>query len=44
MEFISILLAVETGVLQALVSCAGRPLSAQELAAKTAVDPLLISK
>ncbi|KAL8791853.1 MAG: hypothetical protein Q9195_005515 [Heterodermia aff. obscurata] len=42
-EFISTLLAVESGVLQALVDSAGKPLSAQELAAKTKVDPLLIT-
>lgn len=40
----SILLAIESGVLHALVENDGKPLSAQELAEKTKADSLLISK
>lgn len=43
-EYIGIILAIESGVLQALVGTGGKPLSAQELAVKTKADPLLISK
>lgn len=44
MEYISILLALESGVLQALVENGGKPLSVQELAEKTKAEPLLMSK
>lgn len=44
MEYASTILAIESGVLQALVDSSEKPLSAQELAAKTNVNPLLISK
>ena len=44
MEYASTILAIESGVLQALVDSNGKPLSAKELAAMTDVNPLLISK
>lgn len=43
-EYISTLLAVESGVLQALLENGGKPLSVQELAEKTKAEPLLITR
>ncbi|MCJ1416203.1 hypothetical protein MMC32_002538 [Xylographa parallela] len=43
-EYISTLLAIESGVLQALVESGVKPLSVQELAEKTKADPLLITR
>ncbi len=44
MEYAATLLAIDSGVLQALVDNGRKPLSAQELAKKSKMDPLLISK
>lgn len=44
MEYAATLLAIDSGVLQALVDNGRKPLSAQELSKKTKMDPLLICK
>lgn len=44
MEYAATLLAIDSGLLQALVENGGKPLSAQELGEKTKMEPLLISK
>ena len=44
MEYAATLLAIDSGVLRALVENGRKPLSAQELSKKTKMEPLLISK